>query len=498
MIDLRSELARKIDRYSPTLGAKSVGKIIAVGDGVVSLSGLSDSMMAEILEFPKKTRGLVLNLNKHDVGAIILGDSLHLKEGDEVVTSGKVLQIPAGPELIGRVIDPLGLPLDGKLSPKTKTTVPLEKIAPGVITRDKVSAPVQTGVMAIDAMIPIGRGQRELIIGDKSTGKSSIAITTVINHKKQNLICIYVVIGQKTAFTAQLISTLDQFKAMEHTIIVAANSADSPALQYLAPYAGTAIAEHFASEGKDVLLIFDDLTKHAWAYRELSLLLRRPSGREAYPGDVFYLHSRLLERAVKLNQDYGGGSITALPIIETQAGDISAYIPTNVVSITDGQIYLETDLFNAGVRPAINAGLSVSRVGGDAQIKAMRQVAGKLRMELAQYRELAAFAQFSADLDQVTKARLDRGTQITEVLKQGWDEPMNVVDQVLLIWAVTNGYLDATKVDKVKTWQTEFLNYVAVNKPELKKAIAKEKILSEKMIKLLEKLTTKFNESRKL
>jgi len=497
MIDLRSELARKIDRYSPTLGAKSVGKIIAVGDGVVSLSGLSDAMMAEILEFPKKTRGLVLNLNKHDVGAIILGDSLHLKEGDEVVTSGKVLQIPAGPELIGRVIDPLGLPLDGKLSPKTKTTVPLEKIAPGVITRDKVSAPVQTGVMAIDAMIPIGRGQRELIIGDKSTGKSSIAITTVINQKKQNLICIYVVIGQKTAFTAQLIDILEQFKAMDHTIVVAANSADSPALQYLAPYAGTAIAEHFASKGQDVLLIFDDLTKHAWAYRELSLLLRRPSGREAYPGDVFYLHSRLLERAVKLNNQNGGGSITALPIIETQAGDLSAYIPTNVISITDGQIYLETDLFNAGIRPAINAGLSVSRVGGDAQIKAMRQVAGKLRLNLAQYRELAAFAQFSSDLDPITKSQLDRGARITEILKQGWDKPAAVIDQVAVIWAVTNGYLDKTPLNLVGRWEEGYVKYLNLEHDKLLKTIAKEKILSESTLKQLAKVAERFNTSHR-
>jgi F-type H+-transporting ATPase subunit alpha len=493
MVDLQKDLLKKISRYSPTLKSKSIGEIVSIGDGVVIIAGLGDAMMAEILEFPQKTYGLVLNLNKHNVGAIVLGNSLHLKEGMEVTTTGRVLEVPAGEELIGRVINPLGVPLDGKPAPKTNKTMPLEKIAPGVITREKVNAPVQTGITAIDAMIPIGRGQRELIIGDKSTGKSAVAITTVINQRKQNLICIYVVIGQKAAFTAQLVETLARFKAMEHTIIVAANAADSPALQYLAPYAGVAIAEHFAEEGKESLLIYDDLSKHAWAYRELSLLLRRPSGREAYPGDVFYLHSRLLERAVKLNKENGGGSITALPIIETQAGDLSAYIPTNVISITDGQIYLEADLFNAGIRPAINAGQSVSRVGGDAQIKAMRQVAGKLRLDLAQYRELAAFAQFSSDLDPITKAQLDRGARITEILKQGWDEPVPVEEQVITIWAVTNGYLDKTQVEMVKDWQAAYLKFALSKEPELRKIILKEKELSDKTIKILEKVTEKFN-----
>ena len=498
MIDLDKILREKIAAYEPKFEAKSSGKLVSVGDGVISIAGLSEAMMAEIITLPRQTRGLVLNLGRNLVGAIVLGDSRHLKEGDEAITTGQVLSVPAGEALLGRVIDPLGLPLDGRAQPKTTAKMPLERIAPGVIFREKVKQPVQTGISAIDAMIPIGRGQRELIIGDRSTGKSAIALTTIINQKKQNLICIYVVIGQKAAFTAQLITTLNRFQAMEHTIVVAAGAAEPPALQFLAPYAGVAIAEYFAQKGQDVLVVYDDLSKHAWAYRELSLLLRRPSGREAYPGDVFYLHSRLLERACKLNPDAGGGSITALPIIETQAGDISAYIPTNVVSITDGQIYLETDLFNAGVRPAINAGLSVSRVGGDAQIKAMRQVAGKLRMELAQYRELAAFAQFSADLDQVTKARLDRGRRITEILKQGWDKPMNVVDQVLIIWSVTNGYLDQTPVEKVPLWQVEYLKYVAVNQPAIKTEIAKEKVLSEKTIKILVKVTAKFNESHKL
>lgn len=495
MTDLRKIISDRIDQFTPDLSAKSVGKIITLGDGVATISGLNEAMMSEILEFPRKTYGLVLNLEKHSVGAIILGTYEHLKEGDEVSTTGKILQIPVGGNLLGRVIGPLGNPIDGQPAPKTETSNPLEKIAPGVVTRETVNQPVQTGVTAVDSMIPIGRGQRELIIGDRSTGKSSIAITTVINQKKKNLICIYVVIGQKAAFTAQLVETLKKFKALDHTIIVAANAADSASLQYLAPYAGMAIAEHFAGQGKDALVVFDDLSKHAWAYRELSLLLRRPSGREAYPGDIFYLHSRLLERAIKFNKDNGGGSITALPIIETQAGDVSGYIPTNIISITDGQIYLETDLFNAGIRPAINAGLSVSRVGGKAQIKAMRQVSGKLRMDLAQYREMAAFAQFSSDLDSATKAQLDRGAKITEILKQGWDKPIPVEDQVLVIWAVTNGYLDKTPQDKIKTWQEEFLTYLASTRPELSQTIALEKILSDKTIKSLQKYTQKFNDA---
>ena len=495
MTNLKTDISNKINQFTPVLKKKSIGQIISIGDGVATISGLSNAMMSEILEFPKKTYGLVLNLDKHSVGAIILGDSLHLSEGDEVSTTGKILEIPVGKAFIGRVVGPLGNPIDGQPAPKTNTSLPIEAIAPGVITRDKVSQPVQTGITAVDSMIPIGRGQRELIIGDKSTGKSAIATTTVINQKGKDLICIYVVIGQKAAFTAQLVETLKKFKALDHSIIVAANASDAPALQYLAPYAGATMAEHFANQGKDALVIYDDLSKHAWAYRELSLLLRRPSGREAYPGDVFYLHSRLLERAVKLNKQHGGGSITALPIIETQAGDLSAYIPTNVISITDGQIFLESDLFNAGIRPAINAGLSVSRVGGDAQIKAMRQVAGKLRMELAQFRELAAFAQFSSDLDPVTKAQLDRGTRITEILKQDWDTPMPVEEQVTVIWAITNNYLDNTPVDKVEDWQREYIKYLFTTQPKLKQTIKTEKVLSGKTIKELEKYTSKFNQA---
>ena len=497
MNDIQKAISKKIDQFAPTIKKTSIGQIISVGDGVVTVSGLADAMMSEILEFPGKTYGLVLNLDKHTVGAVILGDSNHLVEGDEVITTGKILEVPVGEELIGRVVNPLGQPIDGKPAPKTKKSEAIEKIAPGVITREKVNQPVQTGITAIDSMIPVGRGQRELIIGDKSTGKSAIATTTVINQKGKKLICVYVVIGQKASFTAQLVETFQKFGAMDHTIIVAANSSDAPSLQYLAPYTGVTIAEHFASKGQDALVIYDDLSKHAWAYRELSLLLRRPAGREAYPGDVFYLHSKLLERSVKLNKANGGGSITALPIIETQAGDLSAYIPTNVISITDGQIYLEADLFNAGIRPAINAGLSVSRVGGDAQIKAMRQVAGKLRMELAQFRELAAFAQFSSDLDPVTKAQLERGSRITELLKQGWDKPTSVEEQVVLIWAVTNNHADNVPVEKLSEWQKEYIKYIFTTRPKLKATIKKEKILSDKTIKELEKYSERFNHSHK-
>lgn len=493
MTDLQQTLTSLIESYRPAVTSRSVGRITAVGDGVVTLAGLSDAVMAELIELPGNTKGLVLNLGQDSVGAIVLGPAKHLKEGDEAVTTGRVLSVPAGDGFLGRVVDPLSVPIDGGPAPQSVKFQPLEQLAPGVIAREKVSQPVQTGITAIDAMIPIGRGQRELIIGDRSTGKSAIALTTVINQKRENLICIYVVIGQKASFTAQLVTTLNRYKAMSHTIIVAANASAPPALQYLAPYAGVAMAEFFAARGKDVLVIYDDLTKHAWAYRELSLLLKRPSGREAYPGDVFYLHSRLLERACKLNREHGGGSITALPIIETQAGDISAYIPTNVVSITDGQIYLETDLFNAGIRPAINAGLSVSRVGGDAQIKAMRQVAGKLRMELAQYRELAAFAQFSSDLDQVTKAQLDRGARITEILKQGWDQPLAVADQVILIWAVTSGRLDQVPLEAVKEWQAGFLKFIGANYPALKQNLTREKVLTNQLTASLEKAADKFS-----
>jgi len=491
---IAKDIEKEIKSFDSQITTKTVGEIVEVGDGVAKIGGLSSARYAELLEFPKKTFGMALNLEKDSIGAIILGDDKHLKEGDQVKSTGKLLTIPVGEHLIGRVVDPLGRPLDGKPAISGKTQYPVERVAPGVITREPVTDPVQTGIKAIDSMIPIGRGQRELIIGDRSTGKSSIPLTTIINQKGQKMICIYVAIGQKASFIAQFVATLEKFKAMNHSIVVAASANTSAALQYIAPYAGCAIGEYFADNGKDALVVYDDLSKHAWAYREMSLLLKRPSGREAYPGDVFYLHSRLLERAMKLNKKHGGGSLTALPIIETQAGDLSAYIPTNVISITDGQIYLEPDLFYAGVRPAVNIGLSVSRVGGSAQTKAMKQVAGKLRMDFAQYSELAAFAQFSSDLDETTQAQLDRGARITEILKQGWDQPAKLEDQVLIIWAVTNGHLDEVEMDKIKDWETRFLEFMHTKHATTIKQMLTEKELSGKLVKKIEKAVTRFNE----
>ncbi|MBI4035048.1 MAG: F0F1 ATP synthase subunit alpha [Candidatus Chisholmbacteria bacterium] len=487
-------IEQEIARFKLVPQAKDVGEILELGDGIAQVGGLSETRLGEIVEFPQTTYGLAFNLSRQQVGIIILGPYTHLREGDTVKATGKLLSVAVGPGLISRVIDPLGNPLDSKPAPNLKTSLPLEYIAPGVITREPVNTPLQTGIKAIDAMIPIGRGQRELIIGDRGIGKSAIALTTIINQKGQGVTCIYVAIGQKAAFIAQTIATLRHFGALDHTIIVAADASTSAALQYLAPYSGTAIGEYFAQNGQDALIVYDDLSKHAWAYRELSLLLRRPSGREAYPGDIFYLHSRLLERAVKFNTKNGGGSLTALPIIETQAGDLSAYIPTNVISITDGQIYLEPDLFYAGTRPAINVGLSVSRVGGNAQIKAMKQVAGRLRLDLAQYRELAAFAQFSSDLDPQTKAILDRGSRLSEILKQGWDELWPVIDQILVIWAVTHGFADAVSLDKIKVWQDKFRDYVHTQAQELLKTIDSEKELTGKTATSLTKLATKFNQ----
>jgi len=491
---IASQIEKEIQSFQPSTETKTVGEIIEIGDGVAKIGGLSHAMYAEMLEFPGDTFGLALNLEKDQIGAVVLGESKHLKEGDQVKSTQKLLSVPVGPELIGRVVDPLGRPLDGKPAIKTKTQYPIERIAPGVIKRKPVDTPLQTGIKAIDSMIPIGRGQRELIIGDRKTGKTSLALTTIINQKKEKVVCIYVAIGQKAWSTALLISTLEKHGAMDHSIVVVA-SADMPAsLQFIAPYTGCAIGEFFADNGQDALITYDDLSKHAWAYREMSLLLKRPSGREAYPGDIFYLHSRLLERAVKLNSKNGGGSLTALPIIETQAGDVSAYIPTNVISITDGQIYLEPDLFNAGVRPAINVGLSVSRVGGSAQIKAMKQVAGKLRLDFAQYRELAAFAQFSSDLDSTTQSQLDRGARITEILKQGWDQPIPVVNQILIIWSVSNGYLDEVEMDNIDKWEQLFTQYVHTKHAAVITEILKEKKLSDKLVGKLQKIATKFNE----
>ncbi len=456
--------------------ATNVGTVVEVGDGIARVHGLSTAEYNELLQFPHDIMGLALNLEEDNVGAVVLGDCSLIKEGDEVRATGRVAEVPVGDALIGRVIDPLGRPRDGKGAVKTDKTRPVERIAPNVVLRKPVDTPVMTGIKAIDSMIPIGRGQRELVIGDRFTGKSAIPIDTIIAQKGGDLICIYVAIGQRTSKVAQVVATLEKYGAMEHTIVVAADASAPAPLQYLAPYSGCAIGEEFMEQGRDALIVYDDLYKHAWAYRQISLLLRRPPGREAYPGDIFYLHSRLLERAARLAPEYGGGSLTALPIIETQAGDMSAYIPTNVISITDGQIYLEPDLFNAGIRPAINVGLSVSRVGGSAQSKAMRQVAGKLRLDLAQFRELQAFAQFgAADLDKATRDQLQRGRRITEVLKQPQYSPMSLGKQVMILYAVTNGYLDDVPVDKIITREGDFHRFMETSHPELEQKINDDK-----------------------
>jgi len=440
--DIVSVIKKQIEQFGAPLKMVDVGTVIEIGDGIARIHGLTAAKYNELLQFPNDVMGIALNLEEDSVAAVILGDYTSIKEGDEVRCTGRIAEVPVGEVLIGRVVDALGNPLDGKGAVKTKKTMPMERIAPNVTRRKSVDTPVQTGIKAIDSLIPLGRGQRELIIGDRSTGKTAITLDTIINQKGGDLICIYVAIGQKASKVARVVATLEEHGAMEHTIVVAANASDSVAMQYLAPYAGCAMGEHFMEEGKDALVIYDDLSKHGWAYRQLSLLLRRPPGREAYPGDVFYLHSRLLERAAKYAPEYGGGSLTALPIIETQAGDMSAYIPTNVISITDGQMYLETDLFNAGIRPALNVGLSVSRVGSAAQTKAMKQVAGKLRLELVQYRELAAFAQFgTSELDKATRAQLERGQRITEVLKQAQYVPMSLEEQVAILYAAINGWI---------------------------------------------------------
>ena len=477
--EITSILKQQIEDFEAPVTAVNVGRVVQVGDGIAQIYGLAGAKAGELLEFANGAMGLALNLEEESVGAVFLGDYSTVREGDEVRTTGRIAQVPVGEALIGRVVDALGNPLDNKGPIKTDTYLPVERIAPGVAARQSVDTPVQTGIKAIDSMIPIGRGQRELIIGDRSTGKTAIVVDTIINQKGGDLICIYVAIGQKASKVAQLVGTLEQHGAMEHSIVVAANSADSAALQYLAPYSGCAMGEYFMEQGKDALIAYDDLSKHAWAYRQISLLLRRPPGREAYPGDVFYLHSRLLERAAKLSQENGGGSLTALPIIETQAGDVSAYIPTNVISITDGQIYLESDLFYAGTRPALNVGLSVSRVGSKAQTAAMKKIAGPLRIDLAQYRALAAFAQFGAsDLDRATLNQLQRGQRITEILKQAQYTPMPVEKQVLIIYAVTTGHLDDVPVDQVPAFETAFHRYMESSHADIARAIASEKKLT--------------------
>ncbi len=493
--EIVSVLKEQIKRFGSTVTMVDVGTVIEVGDGIARIYGLASAKYNELLEFPNDIMGIALNLEEDSVAAIILGDYLKVKEGDEVRCTGRIVEVPVGQALLGRVIDPLGRPLDGKGAIKTKGTRPVERVAPNVVLRQSVDTPVQTGVKAVDSLIPLGRGQRELIIGDRSTGKTAIAIDTIINQKGGDLICIYVAVGQKVSKVAQLVASLESHGAMEHTIMVVASASDSVALQYLAPYAGCAIGEEFMEQGKDALVIYDDLSKHAWAYRQLSLLLRRPPGREAYPGDVFYLHSRLLERAAKYAKEYGGGSLTALPIIETQAGDLSAYIPTNVISITDGQMYLEADLFNAGIRPALNVGLSVSRVGGKAQTQAMRQVAGKLRLDLAQYRELAAFAQFgTGELDKATKNQLERGQRLTEVLKQPQFMPVALERQVMILYAAVNGYLDDIALDKVAIFESMFYQFMDEKNPEIVATIAKDREINSKLERNLIKAIKEFKE----
>ena len=491
--DIVSVIRRQIEEFGTELTLVDVGTVVEVGDGIARIQGLQGALYNEILEFPNGVMGLALNLEEDSVGAAIMGDSNVVKEGDTVRSTGRIIEVPVGDELIGRVVDPLGRPLDGKGPVSTSGTRPVEQIAPNVVTRQSVDTPVQTGIKAVDAMIPIGRGQRELIIGDRSTGKTVIALDTIINQKGLDLTCIYVAIGQKQGKVAQVLSTLEEFGAMDHTIVVAANASDPAPMQYLAPYAGCAIAEGFMAQGKDALIIYDDLTKHAWAYRQVSLLLRRPAGREAYPGDIFYLHSRLLERAAKMSPENGGGSITALPIIETQAGDVSAYIPTNVISITDGQLYLEPELFNAGIRPAVNVGLSVSRVGGAAQTRAIRKVAGRLRLDLAQYRELATFAQFgTSDLDRATRAQLERGQRSTEILKQVQYNPVPLDKEVLILYAVNNGDLDDVPLEKCAEFESGFLRYMETAHPEIGQSIADNKDLTEENEEALKKSIEEF------
>ena len=494
--DIAAVLKRQIEEFGGETTLTEVGTVVAVGDGIATIHGLGKVGFGELLEFPNGVAGLALNLEEDLVGAAVMGSDSGIREGDLVKATGEIARVPVGDALLGRVVGPLGQPLDGKGPVKTDGDRPIEIVAPNVVVRQAVNMPVQTGIKSIDGMIPIGRGQRELIIGDRFTGKTAIAIDTIINQKGQDLLCIYVAVGQKQSKVAQIQATLEEHGAMEHTVIVAANAADPAPLQYLAPYSGCAIGEEFMASGREALIIYDDLTKHAWAYRQMSLLLRRPPGREAYPGDVFYLHSRLLERAARLDEAHGGGSLTALPIIETQAGDVSAYIPTNVISITDGQIYLETDLFNSGIRPAVNAGLSVSRVGSSAQTRAMRRVAGRMRLELAQYRALASFAQFGAsDLDAATRAQLERGQLLTELLKQPQYRPQSLALQVCSMYAAVNGLMDDVPVERVREFEERFLGYMETSKPELLAAILEKKDLDEAIEDGLKEAITAFKAS---
>jgi F-type H+-transporting ATPase subunit alpha len=490
--EITQQLQDSIAQFETPIRPVNVGRIVAVGDGIARISGLSRVMYNELLEFANGSMGIALNLEDESVGAIILGKYADIEEGDLVKATGRIVSVPVGPEMIGRVVNALGQPIDGKGPIRSTKFRPIERIAPGVITRAPVDSPVQTGVISIDSMIPIGRGQRELIIGDRQTGKTAIAVDSIINQKGKDLICIYVAIGQKRTQVAQVVATLEEFGAMDHTIVVVASASEPAAMLYIAPYAGCAMGEEFMETGQDALIIYDDLSKHSWAYRQVSLLLRRPPGREAYPGDIFYLHSRLLERAAKLNPDHGGGSLTALPIVETQANDVTAYIPTNVISITDGQIYLEPDLFYAGIRPALNVGISVSRVGGHAQSSAMKKVAGKLKLDMAQFRELQAFVQFGTELDEATKAQIDQGLRITEVLKQPQYEPISLADQVMILYAVTNGYLDNVPVDQVGTFQSLFVGWVHRTHPGIGQSIADSQDFSDETEQALIEALTQF------
>jgi len=485
-MDIKAEEISKIIRdqigsFAVDVDVAEVGSIISIGDGIARVHGVEQAMAGEMLEFPKGVFGIALNLEEESVGAVLLGDYTQIKEGDTVKRTGRIISVPVGDEMLGRVVNALGQPIDGKGPIATKQFAPIERLAPGVVDRQPVKEPLQTGLKAIDAMVPIGRGQRELIIGDRQTGKTAVAIDAILNQKNTGVICIYNAIGQKQSTIAQVVRTLEDADAMRYTIVVAAAAADPAPLLYISPYSACTIGEYFRDSGRHALCVYDDLSKHAQAYREISLLLRRPPGREAYPGDVFYLHSRLLERAAKLKTELGGGSLTALPIIETQAGDLSAYIPTNVISITDGQIFLEADLFHQGVRPAINVGNSVSRVGGSAQIKAMRQVAGTLRLDLAQYRELAAFAQFGSDLDKSTQAQLTRGARLVELLKQPQYEPLPVERQVAIIFAGTNGYLDTIPVGDLRVFETELYRFLETRHPDILKGIAEKKVLDDEI-----------------
>jgi F-type H+-transporting ATPase subunit alpha len=502
--EITSIIKSSIDSFDAGIESRSVGTVVEVGDGIAQIYGLDAALALEMLEFPGGVMGMALNLEEETVGAVILGDASAIKEGDTVKTTGRVVEVPVGQALLGRVVDPLGRPIDDKGPIAAKSRRPVERIAPGVIVRQSVDTPVQTGIKAIDALIPIGRGQRELIIGDRQTGKTAIAIDTIINQKGKGLVCIYVAIGQKLSTVANTVAVLEANGALDHTIVVVAGAEDPAPLQYLAPYSGVSMGEEIMENGvelegqglvKDALCVYDDLSKHAWAYREMALLLRRPPGREAYPGDVFYLHSRLLERAARMNDENGGGSLTALPIIETQAGDVSAYIPTNVISITDGQIFLETDLFNAGQRPALNIGISVSRVGSAAQTKAMKKVAAPLKLDLAQYRSLAAFAQFASDLDKATRDQLTRGEKLSEVIKQPQYVPLPVEKQVAILYAATTGKLDDVPTPRLKDFENQFYRFLETEKPDILKQLGESKALSDEIAKGLDDALTAFRES---